>query len=86
MPDFRLILSLKLSRFLLLDVEKDVLPNTGTGIIWENNGQPPTILQRNRINADEERLLGWHASDDDNLLTVCLSLFIQNMYTLIILA
>ena len=86
MPDFHPILSLKLSRFLLLDVEKYVLPSTGTGIIWENNGQPPTILQRNRINADEERLLGWHASDDDNLLKVCLSLFIQNMYTLIILA
>ena len=77
MPDFHPILSLKLSHFLLLDVEKDVLPSTGTGIIWENNGQPPTILQRNRINADEERLLGWHASDDDNLLTVCLSLFIR---------
>ena len=86
MPDFHLILSLKLSRFLLLDVEKDVLPNTGTGIIWENNGQPPKILQHNSLNADEERLLGWHTSDDDNILTVCLALFIQNMYTFIILA
>ena len=77
MPDLRLILSLKLSRFLLLDVEKDVLPNTGTGIIWENNGQPPKILHRAKADEDdEERLLGWHASDDDNILTVCLALFI----------
>ena len=54
-----------------LDAEKETEPVKGTGIIWENNGQPLKILHRAKADEDdEERLLGWHVNDDDNLLTV----------------
>ena len=54
----------------LITVEKETEPVKGTGIIWENNGQPPKILHRAKADEDdEERLLGWHA--DADILTVC---------------
>ena len=62
--------SLKLRNISYLDGEKEVEPVKVTGIIWSNDVQPPKILHRSKANEDEERLLGWHVNDDDNLLTV----------------